>query len=140
MASMKTGTDPYDYAVYVCPRCGRRAVSVHSSDPDVVLRCDDCEVRYFPGDREELEIRRALRAGGDPFRGVWKVCDNEERLGESLRLDLDDAVAASVLYPDLYSEETLKKRRFRENVVLLGCLTFGVVFIVLLFLSAYRCA
>jgi len=140
MVSSKVGADPYDYAIYACPRCGQRAVSVHSTDPDVVLRCDECEVRFYPGDQEEVEVRSAVRAGRDPFLGVWEVWDNEERVGEPVRLNLEDAVAASVLYPDQYGPEALSKRRFRENVVLLGCLTFGVVCIVLLFLSAYRCA
>ncbi|MCZ6778866.1 MAG: hypothetical protein O7F16_07835 [Acidobacteria bacterium] len=139
MASKRISTDPYDYSVYTCPRCGQRAVSVHSSDPEVILRCDDCEVRFYPSDDEEIVIRRAVRAGKDPFHGVWKMWDNEERVGQPLSLDLDDRVAASVVYPDLYSEEAVNKRRFRENVVMLGCLTFGTVFIILLFISAYRC-
>ena len=140
MAPKHTSTDPYDYSVYTCCRCGQRSVSVHSSDPEVILRCDECEVRFYPSDDEEVVIRRAVRAGKNPFHGIWKVWDNEERLGASLSLDLDDAVAASVVYPDLYSEESVNKRRFRENVVMLGCFTFGTVFIILLFISAYHCA
>lgn len=132
--------DPYDYPVYLCPRCGARAVSVHSADPDVVLRCDGCEQRYYPGDRREVDVRRAVRAGQDPFRGVWEMWDNEERLGAPVRLDLDDAVAASLLYPDEFSEEAVRRRRFRENVVLLGCLVFSALFLILLALAAYRCA
>jgi uncharacterized C2H2 Zn-finger protein len=132
--------DPYDYLVYACPRCGERAVSVHSSDPEVVLRCDRCEQRYYPSEEHEARVRRALRSGADPFRGAWEVWDNEERQGGPLRVDLDDALAASSLYPEEFSPGALRRRAFRENVVLLGCTGFTVLFLVLLFLSAYRCA
>lgn len=132
--------DPFDYPVYLCPRCGERAVSVHSSEPEVVLRCDRCEQRYFPDDRREVEIRRDARAGSDPFHGVWEVWDNEERLGPCLRLDLDDSVAASALYPEEYTEEAARRRQFRENVILLGCAGFALLFLALMVLAAWRCA
>ncbi len=140
MPSAQLSSDPYDYFVYVCPRCGARAASLHSSDPDVILRCDDCEVRYFPDEKHEVDIRRAVRSGVDPFHGIWDVWDNEERQGRALRPSLDDALPASIVYPDEFSHEALRKRRFRENFVLLGCLTFSAIFLVLLFMSAYRCA
>jgi len=132
--------DPYDYPVYLCPRCAARALSVHSSDPDVVLRCDLCEQRFYPEEKREVDIRRAARAGLDPFHGRWELWDNEERQGAPVSLDLDDAQPASAVYPEEYGEEAVARRRFRENVVLLGCLGFSVLFLVLLVLSAYRCA
>lgn len=140
MSAPPPSADPYDYRVYACPKCGDRAVSVHSSDPEVVLRCDRCEQRFYPSEEHEAGARRLARSGGDPFRGAWEVWDNEERQGRPLRIDLDDAVAASSLYPDEFTPDALRRRAFRENVVLFGCAGFTVLFLVLLFLSAYRCA
>lgn len=140
MSAAALGPDPFDYPVYPCPRCGERAVSLHSSDPDVVLRCDRCEVRFYPDEKREVDIRREERAGGDPFQGVWEVWDNEERQGSPLRVDLDDSVAASALYPEEFSDQARRNRRFRENFVLLGCGVFGLLVLVLMVLAAYRCA
>lgn len=140
MAQNSPDSDPYDYRIYLCPRCGERAVSVHSIEPDLVLRCDRCEQRYYPDDSREAEARRQARAGADPFRGAWDLWDNEERQGAPVRIDLSDAVPASELYPEQYSEEAVRRRRYRENVILLGCTGFALLFLVLLFLSAYRCA
>lgn len=140
MPSRPPASDPYDYPVYRCPRCGGRAVSVHSSDPDIVLRCDDCEQRYYPDEHREVDARRTVRFAGDPFHGVWEVWDNEERQGGPLRIDLDDALPASAVYPGEFSDQAVQRRRFKENTVLLGCLTFMVVFVVMMVLAAFRCA
>ena len=104
----------YDHPVFLCPRCGNRALGLRQNFPRASFQCSDCEAFFH-----SLEPFPE----GNPS-GSFRIESARARGGRTILLKLSDYCMASELFPDDFTEPKLRRRCRRERIMRIGCLIF----------------